>query len=130
MDRGACTDDLVNDMVTENQDPDAKGGFILTVTWSQGKQGVGENPKTSEKKLNHVLHIELEDDTIINRLRRRSARGGVLHRDKSHRRQKKSMPVTQSWFRGTMTSLKSSGVDSKSTERRLGHSSIFTRKKA
>jgi len=88
MDRGELVpDDLVNDMVTERlKDPDAKGGFILDGYPRSPRQAEALEKilKTSGKKLNHVLHIELEDDTIINRLsRRRSCPkcGAIFHLD-------------------------------------------------
>ena len=72
MDRGELVpDDLVNDLVAERlSEPDAVGGFIL--------DGYPRSPKQAEalekilkqlgKRLDHVLHVNLEDETIIGRL--------------------------------------------------------------
>lgn len=86
MDRGELVpDDLVNDLVAERlKEPDAADGFIL--------DGYPRSPKQAEalekvlratgKRLNHVLHVALEDQTIIDRLsNRRSCPkcGAVFH---------------------------------------------------
>ncbi len=86
MDRGELVpDDLVNDLVAERlKEPDAADGFIL--------DGYPRSPKQAEalekvlratgKRLNHVLHVTLEDQTIIDRLsNRRSCPkcGAVFH---------------------------------------------------
>jgi adenylate kinase len=88
MDRGELVpDDLVNDMVTERlKEPDAKGGFILDGYPRSPKQAEALERilKASGKKLNHVLHIELEDETVIDRLsKRRSCPecGAIFHLD-------------------------------------------------
>ncbi len=88
MDRGELVpDDLVNDMITERlKEPDAKDGFILDGYPRSPRQAEALEIilKTSGKKLNHVLHIELEDETIIDRLsRRRSCPrcGAIFHLD-------------------------------------------------
>ena len=88
MDRGELVpDDLVNEMVTARlKEPDAKGGFILDGYPRSPRQAEALEKilKTSGKKLNHVLHIELEDETIIDRLsKRRSCPkcGAIYHLD-------------------------------------------------
>ena len=88
MDRGELVpDDLVNDMITERlKEPDAKDGFILDGYPRSPRQAEALEIilETSGKKLNHVLHIELEDETIIDRLsRRRSCPrcGAIFHLD-------------------------------------------------
>ena len=88
MDRGELVpDDLVNKMVTERlKEPDAEDGFILDGYPRSPKQAEALERilKTSGKKLNHVLHIELEDETIIDRLsKRRSCPecGAIFHLD-------------------------------------------------
>ena len=88
MDRGELVpDDLVNKMVTERlKEPDAEGGFILDGYPRSPRQAEALERilKTSGKRLNHVLHVELEDETIINRLsRRRSCPrcGAIFHLD-------------------------------------------------
>ncbi len=75
MERGELVpDDLVNDLVAERlREPDATNGFIL--------DGYPRSPKQAEalerilgqtgKKLDHVLHVNLEDEVIINRLSKR-----------------------------------------------------------
>ncbi len=89
MDRGELVpDDLVNDLVAERlKEPDAVGGFIL--------DGYPRSPKQAEalekilkqlgKRLDHVLHVNLEDETIIERLStRRSCPkcGAIFNLDK------------------------------------------------
>lgn len=88
MDRGELVpDDLVNDMVTERlKEPDAEGGFILDGYPRSPRQAEALERilKASGKKLNHVLHIKLEDETIIDRLsKRRSCPrcGAIFHLD-------------------------------------------------
>jgi adenylate kinase len=88
MDRGELVpDDLVNRLVTERlNEPDARDGFILDGYPRSPRQAEALERilKTSGKKLNHVLHIELEDETIIDRLsRRRSCPrcGAIFHLD-------------------------------------------------
>ncbi len=88
MERGELVpDDLVNDLVAERlKEPDAGNGFIL--------DGYPRSPKQAEalerileqtgKRLNHVLHVNLEDETIIDRLsKRRSCPkcGAIYHLD-------------------------------------------------
>jgi adenylate kinase len=75
MDRGELVpDDLVNHLVAERlKEPDTVKGFIL--------DGYPRSPKQAEalekileqsgKRLDHVLHINLEDDVIIDRLSKR-----------------------------------------------------------
>jgi len=88
MDRGELVpDDLVNRLVTERlNEPDAQDGFILDGYPRSPRQAEALERilKTSGKKLNHVLHIELEDEAIIGRLsRRRSCPrcGAIFHLD-------------------------------------------------
>ena len=77
----------MNEMVTARlKEPDAKGGFILDGYPRSPRQAEALEKilKTSGKKLNHVLHIELEDETIIDRLsKRRSCPkcGAIYHLD-------------------------------------------------
>jgi adenylate kinase len=86
MDRGELVpDDLVNDLVAERlKERDATDGFIL--------DGYPRSPKQAEvlekvltatgKRLDHVLHVALEDQTIIDRLsKRRSCPkcGAIFH---------------------------------------------------
>ena len=88
MERGELVpDDLVNDLVAERlKEPDAGNGFIL--------DGYPRSPKQAEalerileqtgKSLNHVLHVNLEDEVIIDRLsKRRSCPrcGAIYHLD-------------------------------------------------
>jgi adenylate kinase len=88
MERGELVpDDLVNDLVAERlREPDAGNGFIL--------DGYPRSPKQAEalekileqtgKRLDHVLHVNLEDETIIDRLsKRRSCPkcGAIFHLD-------------------------------------------------
>lgn len=75
MDRGELVpDDLVNALVAERlAEPDAANGFIL--------DGYPRSPKQAEalekhlqktgKRLDHVLHVQLEDEVIIDRLSKR-----------------------------------------------------------
>jgi adenylate kinase len=75
MDHGELVpDDLVNALVEERlKEPDAMNGFIL--------DGYPRSPRQAEalervleksgKKLDHVLHVALEDEIIIDRLSRR-----------------------------------------------------------
>ncbi len=85
MDRGELVpDDLVNSLVAERlAEPDAANGFIL--------DGYPRSPKQAEalekhlqktgKRLDHVLHVELEDEAIIDRLskRRSCPRCGAIY---------------------------------------------------
>jgi adenylate kinase len=85
MDRGELVpDDLVNKLVAERlAEPDAANGFIL--------DGYPRSPKQAEaleghlretgKRLDHVLHVELEDEAIIDRLskRRSCPRCGAIY---------------------------------------------------
>ena len=86
MERGELVpDDLVNDLVAERlRESDAGNGFIL--------DGYPRSPKQAEalerileqtgKRLDHVLHVNLEDETIIDRLsKRRSCPkcGAIFH---------------------------------------------------
>jgi len=88
MERGELVpDDLVNDLVAERlRESDAGNGFIL--------DGYPRSPKQAEalerileqtgKRLDHVLHVNLEDETIIDRLsKRRSCPkcGAIYHLD-------------------------------------------------
>jgi adenylate kinase len=71
MDRGELVpDDLVNLLVTERlSEPDAANGFILDGYPRSAKQAnaLDESLKKMGKSLDHVLHVNLEDDVIINR---------------------------------------------------------------
>ncbi len=75
MDRGELVpDDLVNALVEERlREPDARNGFILDGYPRSPRQAEAlENVlKKSGKKLDHVLHVALEDEIIIERLSRR-----------------------------------------------------------
>ncbi|MGD0805012.1 MAG: adenylate kinase [Candidatus Bathyarchaeia archaeon] len=86
MERGELVpDDLVNDLVAERlSEADAVNGFIL--------DGYPRSPKQAEalerileesgKRLDHVLHVKLEDEIIIDRLsKRRSCPrcGAIFH---------------------------------------------------
>jgi adenylate kinase len=86
MDRGELVpDDLVNDLVAERlREPDAANGFIL--------DGYPRSPRQAEalerilkqtgKRFDHVLHVNLEDEVIIDRLsKRRSCPkcGAIFH---------------------------------------------------
>ena len=86
MDRGELVpDDLVNDLVAERlKEPDAADGFILDGYPRSPKQAEALEKvlRTTGKRLNHVLHVTLEDQTIIDRLsNRRSCPkcGAVFH---------------------------------------------------
>jgi adenylate kinase len=77
MDRGELIpDDLVNILVTERlSEPDAAKGFIIDGYPRSAKQAIAldESLKKMGKRLDHVLHVNLEDDLIINRtINRRS----------------------------------------------------------
>ena len=86
MDRGELVpDDLVNGLVAERlREPDAADGFVL--------DGYPRSPRQAEalermleasgKRLDHVLHVTLEDEVIIDRLsKRRSCPkcGAIFH---------------------------------------------------
>ena len=86
MDRGELvTDDLVNDLVAERlREPDASDGFILDGYPRSPKQAEALDKilKKTGKKLDHVLHVSLEDEVIIDRLsKRRSCPkcGAIFH---------------------------------------------------
>jgi adenylate kinase len=86
MDRGELVpDDLVNDLVAERLgEPDAADGFILDGYPRSPKQAEALEKilKATGKKLDHVLHVTLEDQTIIDRLsKRRSCPkcGAIFH---------------------------------------------------
>ena len=86
MDRGELVpDDLVNDLVAERlREHDAEGGFILDGYPRSPKQAEALEKvlKATGKKLDHVLHVTLEDQTIIDRLsKRRSCPkcGAIFH---------------------------------------------------
>ena len=86
MDRGELVpDDLVNDLVAERlREADAANGFILDGYPRSPKQAeaLDQVLKTTGKKLDHVLHLTLEDQTIIDRLsKRRSCPkcGAIFH---------------------------------------------------
>jgi adenylate kinase len=86
MDRGELVpDDLVNDLVAERlREADAANGFILDGYPRSPKQAEALEKvlKTTGKRLDHVLHVALEDQTIIDRLsKRRSCPkcGAVFH---------------------------------------------------
>lgn len=86
MDRGELVpDDLVNDLVAERlRETDAADGFILDGYPRSPKQAEALEKvlKATGKKLDHVLHVTLEDQTIIDRLsKRRSCPkcGAVFH---------------------------------------------------
>jgi len=95
MDRGELVpDNLVNEMVAKRLgEPDTKGGFILDGYPRSPKQAEALEKilKASGKGLNHVLHVELEDETIIDRLsKRRSCPkcGAIFHLDNKPPREK------------------------------------------
>jgi len=75
MDRGELVpDDLVNVFVEERlSEPDAKNGFILDGYPRSPRQAetLERVLKKSGKRLDHVLHVVLEDEIIIDRLSRR-----------------------------------------------------------
>jgi adenylate kinase len=86
MDRGELVpDDLVNDLVAERlRQPDAAGGFILDGYPRSPKQAEALDKilKATGNKLDHVLHVTLEDQTIVDRLsKRRSCPkcGAIFH---------------------------------------------------
>ncbi len=86
MDRGELVpDDLVNDLVAERlREPDAANGFILDGYPRSVKQAEALDKilKDTGKKLDHVLHVTLEDEVIIDRLsKRRSCPkcGAIFH---------------------------------------------------
>ena len=88
MDRGELVpDDLVNDLVAERlRERDAVNGFILDGYPRSPKQAEALDKilKVSGKRLDHVLHVTLEDQVIIDRLsKRRSCPecGAVYHLD-------------------------------------------------
>jgi adenylate kinase len=71
MDRGELVpDDLVNNLVTERlSEPDAANGFIMDGYPRSAKQAgaLDESLKRMGKSLDHILHVNLEDDIIIKR---------------------------------------------------------------
>jgi adenylate kinase len=85
MERGELVpDDLVNDLVAERlKEPDAVNGFILDGYPRSTKQAEALEKilKLSGKQLDHVLHVDLEDDMIIDRLskRRSCPRCGTIY---------------------------------------------------
>ncbi len=86
MDRGELVpDDLVNDLVTERLgERDAANGFILDGYPRSVKQAEALDKilKKTNKKLDHILHVTLEDEVIIDRLsKRRSCPkcGAIFH---------------------------------------------------
>jgi adenylate kinase len=86
MDRGELVpDDLVNDLVAERlKESDATDGFILDGYPRSTKQAEALEKvlRATGKRLDHVLHVTLEDHTIIERLsNRRSCPkcGAIFH---------------------------------------------------
>ena len=86
MDRGELVpDDLVNDLVAERlKESDATDGFILDGYPRSTKQAEALEKvlRATGKRLDHVLHVALEDHTIIERLsNRRSCPkcGAIFH---------------------------------------------------
>ena len=71
MDRGELVpDDLVNNLVAERlSEPDAANGFIMDGYPRSAKQAgaLDESLKRMGKSLDHVLHVNLEDEIIIKR---------------------------------------------------------------
>jgi adenylate kinase len=85
MDRGELVpDDLVNALVAERlAEPDAANGFILDGYPRSTKQAeaLEKHLQKTGKRLDHVLHVQLEDEAIIDRLskRRSCPRCGAIY---------------------------------------------------